>query len=181
VTAGGGKGRIRALVRRGVASDHGPAVHRKYPEPREGAVCEWCGLVFQRAGWRRTPKTRLTAHLRGAVAWTTCPACRQVGRGEFYGCVVARGRTAANNEAAIARRVANVAARAQFTQPERRVVEMGGGSPVRGAVWQVLTTSQKLAHRIAHELEKAFGGRTTYRWSDSDGSLLAIWDSDRTA
>ena len=41
----------------------------------------------------------------------------------------------------------------------------------------VLTTSQKLAHRLAHELKKAFGGRITYTWSD-DGTLLAEWDRD---
>ncbi|MBV8356385.1 MAG: hypothetical protein JO189_00400, partial [Deltaproteobacteria bacterium] len=39
----------------------------------------------------------------------------------------------------------------------------------------VLTTSQKLAHRLAHELKKAFGGRVTYNWSD-DGTLLAHWN-----
>jgi hypothetical protein len=39
----------------------------------------------------------------------------------------------------------------------------------------VLTTSQKLAHRIVRELKKLFRGRTTYRWSD-DGSLFAVWE-----
>ena len=34
-----------------------------------------------------------------------------------------------------------------------------------GSALEVLTTSQKLAHRIATELRKAFGGRTTYAWS----------------
>ena len=40
---------------------------------------------------------------------------------------------------------------------------------------EVLTTSQKLAHRIAAELEKAFGGRTTFRWTDREGALDATW------
>ena len=40
---------------------------------------------------------------------------------------------------------------------------------------EVLTTSQKLAHRIARELEKAFGGKAAYSWSDDDGSLFATW------
>jgi hypothetical protein len=42
----------------------------------------------------------------------------------------------------------------------------------------VLTTSQKLAHRLAHELKKAFGGGVTYAWSD-DGSLFATLDFHR--
>jgi hypothetical protein len=41
-----------------------------------------------------------------------------------------------------------------------------------------LTTSQKLAHRIVHELKKAFRGRATYAWSD-DGTLFATWQRER--
>ena len=74
------------------------------------------------------------------------------------------------DEDGIRRRIRNVAARAAFTQPERQVVSVES----RGKVLDVLTTSQKLAHRIAHELKKAFGGRTSYVWSD-DRTLLATW------
>jgi 16S rRNA U516 pseudouridylate synthase RsuA-like enzyme len=44
---------------------------------------------------------------------------------------------------------------------------------------EVLTTSQKLAHRIVHELRKVFRGRATYAWSDRDGSLYATWRRER--
>jgi len=63
----------------------------------------------------------------------------------------------------------NVAARARFTQPQRRLVS----TERSGQVLEVLTTSQKLAHRIVHELRKAFRGRARYSWSGADGSLLA--------
>jgi len=45
---------------------------------------------------------------------------------------------------------------------------------------EILTTSQKLAHRIAHELAKAFGGRAKYQWGRADGEagLLATWQSE---
>jgi hypothetical protein len=43
-----------------------------------------------------------------------------------------------------------------------------------GDALEVLTTSQKLAHRIVNELKKAFRGRATFNWSD-DGTLLAVW------
>lgn len=39
-----------------------------------------------------------------------------------------------------------------------------------------MTTSEELAHRIVHALQKAFGGRAAYAWSDRDGSLRAVWD-----
>lgn len=79
---------------------------------------------------------------------------------------------------ALRRRIANVAARAEHTQVERRVVSVERAPDGKLVV---LTTSQKLAHRIVHELKKAFGGRATYRWSD-DGSLeakLAMGTADK--
>jgi hypothetical protein len=85
--------------------------------------------------------------------------------------VVIRGAWAATNAAAIRRRIENVAARAGFTQPERRLVSVDAGPDGL----DVITTSQKLAHRIVAELKKAFGGRASYAWSDRDGSLFATW------
>ena len=73
------------------------------------------------------------------------------------------------NLEALSARIANVERRAQFTQPERRVVATNWN----GKTLEVLTTSQKLAHRIAREVEKAFGGHAHFSWSDDDGSLLA--------
>jgi hypothetical protein len=66
-----------------------------------------------------------------------------------------------------------VAARARFTQPERRVV-----SVLRDGEELEVLTSEKLAHRIVREMEKAFGGRASYVWSHRERSLLAIWHSD---
>ena len=43
---------------------------------------------------------------------------------------------------------------------------------------EILTTSQKLAHRIVHELVKQFRGRATYAWSD-DGTLFTTWQRER--
>ena len=84
--------------------------------------------------------------------------------------MLVRGKFALANEDAIRARIRNVAARAGYTQPSRRVVS----STADGDTLEVLTTSQKLAHRIVNELKKAFRGRATFDWSD-DGTLLAVW------
>ena len=78
------------------------------------------------------------------------------------------------HEPDIRARIRNVAARAAFTQPQRRVVSVGR----QGNVLEVLTTSQKLAHRIVQELKKVFRGSTAYHSSD-DGTLLARWLRER--
>ncbi|HEX7128180.1 MAG TPA: hypothetical protein VF406_20690 [Thermodesulfobacteriota bacterium] len=151
-----------------------PPVARHTARLGEPTVCRRCGAVFARQTWRAS---RTLSHAALARAtWTTCPACRQVGEGIAYGRVVIRGAYAAEHEREIRRRIRNVAERAQFTQPERRVVSADRQG---AAVLEVLTTSQKLAHRIVHELKKAFRGRARYAWSDRDGSLTATWERDR--
>ncbi len=66
-----------------------------------------------------------------------------------------------------------MAEHAQLTQPERRPVSAAHD----GNVLEVLTTSQKLAHRVVRELQQAFRGRASYEWSDG-GSLFAVWERD---
>ncbi|HVB81435.1 MAG TPA: hypothetical protein VNE82_15995 [Candidatus Binataceae bacterium] len=163
-----GKGLIRSLNRRGTRSDKSPVVVRKSPVAHEPTVCERCAAVFERKTWRRGRKLTHTALEK--AAWALCPACKQVAREEYTGRVLLRGLDAGADLDAIRARVQNVARRASFTQPERRLV----AADWSGRVPELLTTSQKLAHRIVHELKKAFGGRASYRWSD-DGTLLATW------
>ncbi len=167
-----GKGLIRSLNRRGTRQDRKPAVAGKAAPLPEPSCCQRCGAVFARQTWRRGRS--VTHALLGSASWTVCPACKQAAGGEYFGRVVIRGAYAAANEAEIRRRIQNVAERARFTQPERRVVS----AERDGNILEVLTTSQKLAHRIVHELKKAFRGRASYAWSDEDGSLFATWQRD---
>ncbi|HYD49509.1 MAG TPA: hypothetical protein VEB21_14230, partial [Terriglobales bacterium] len=139
--------------------------------PPEPQVCERCASVFSRRAWRTDRD--LTPELLEQASWTVCPACAQVDNQEYWGRVVIRGAYAAEHEEAIRQRIQNVEERARFVQPQRRVVS----AERDGDVFEVLTTSQKLAHRIARELEKAFHGRATYNWSD-DGSLYAVWEHE---
>lgn len=165
-----GKGRIRSLSRKGSQSGKGLPVTKKAGGTPPPSVCERCGAVFSRRTWRRDH--RVTDTLLAKAKWTVCPSCTQVAGGEYFGRVVIRGAYASANEAAIRQRIENVAARAGFTQPQRRLVAVSRESDGL----EVLTTSQKLAHRIANELKKAFGGKASYTWSDRDGSLFAIWE-----
>jgi NMD protein affecting ribosome stability and mRNA decay len=164
------KRRLGASVR-GSRSDKAPAVShvRDYHEPTR---CVACDAVFLRKTWR--VGRRLTAALLEAMRWDACPACRQIGRREAFGRVRMRGTFTPSESEAIRRRIENVSERARFTQPERRVLTV---DRVQDAL-EIRTTSQKLAHRIATELAKAFGGRCAYSWSDQDGSLLAVWERD---
>jgi hypothetical protein len=169
-----GKGLIRALDRVGSRSDRSPAVARKGAAASEQMLCGGCGAVFIKKTWRRSPR-RLRDSMAAGGLPGVCPACRQMVTHQAFGRVVLQGAYVAIHGADLLRRIRNVAERAAFTQPERRII----GTAVRGATIEVLTTSQKLAHRIARELEKAFHGSASYHWSDGDGRLLAIWRRER--
>lgn len=155
---------------RGARTDQSPAVVKRTHIVREPTMCERCGAVYQRKTWRRGERTRRTSLV--GVAWTVCPACAQVADGEFFGRVRATRPMSRAQEDAIARRVRNVERRAGFTQPQRRTIRIERTD----SGLEILTTSQKLAHRIARELAKAFGGRTRFTWTGPDGSLEAVWN-----
>ncbi len=138
---------------------------------REPAVCERCFAVYRDRAWRAAgPGRRVPAD----VTWTLCPACSQVERQEYFGRVRVSAPLAPERESELRRRIWNVERRARATQPERRLVSLGRA----GGRLEVLATSQKLAHRIARELEKAFGGRASYVWAERDGLLEASWDPE---
>jgi hypothetical protein len=167
-----GKGLIRSLSRKSARTKKGSPAETATGHLPEPSVCEGCGAVFSQRLWRRDRK--LTGALLARARWTRCPACAQASQGVGFGRVIVRGAYALANEAAIRRRLANVASRAAWTQPERRISAIER----RDDVIEVITTSQKLAHRIVHELKKVFRGRASYAWSD-DGTLHATWERER--
>ena len=175
-TRTGGKQRVRDLTVRRARAHQAPAPKRSGSEPSDATVCEGCGGVFRRKTWRQTP-VRVTHALLTRAAWGLCPACRQVQEGAFQGRVVLRGSYLASHEQEIRRRIQNVAERAGYTQPERRLVAIIR----RPGELNVLTTSQKLAHRIVHELKKAFKGHAEYAWSDRERRLQAVWSREEAS
>ena len=166
------KGLIRSLSRGFARTKKRRPVEAATGHRAEPSVCEACGAVFAGRLWRRD-RTITGARLARA-RWVRCPACVQTAQGVGFGRVVIRGTYALAHEPAIRRRVANVAARAAHTQPERRISVIDRHDDVL----EVITTSQKLAHRIVHELKKLYRGRASYAWSD-DGTLFATWQRER--
>ena len=155
---------------RGTRASKAPDVAAKAAPLAEPSVCESCSAVYMRRTWRSDRP--VTHAVLEKAEWVKCPACKQTRSGIAYGRVLAKGDFDARRLGAMERRILNVAARAGFTQPQRAIVSMER-MPFG---LEVLTTSQKLAHRIVHELKKAFGGRARYRWAEEDGTLLATWN-----
>jgi hypothetical protein len=158
-------GSVRTVPRRGT-KDGRQALAEKRHAYEDPTICPDCHSVYKRRTWRRR---RISLDLLERAAWRTCPACVQVRTQVAYGRLLLPASAARDGE--VVRRLRNVAARAGFTQPERRLV----GISTVGGLLEVRTTSQKLAHRMARELEKAFGGRAELHWSDRNEAMLAVW------
>lgn len=171
------RGLIRSLNRSFARDDKSPKVVRKTAQPMEPTICARCGAVFLRKTWRHDHK--LTEELLEQRHWGFCPACEQVSNLEAQGRLIIRGSGVAANRELIRSRIENVARHGTRTQPERRIVSVDAVESKDGEALEVLTTSQKLTHRIAHELKKVLGGRTSYSWSD-DGTLFATWEIERS-
>jgi len=167
------KGLIRSLSRGFARDDKSPQVVRKTGKYQEPTICERCGSIFLRKTWRA--HFQLSAAELARAKWSVCPACVQVSREEGQGRVLIRGSGALQQEETIRRRIQNVAGRATRSQPQRRVASIDWVDSGDGRALQVITTSQKLAHRIVHELNKLFRGATSYSWGD-DGTLFATWE-----
>jgi len=168
------RGIIRSQNRRSVRDDKSPQVVRKTPPIHEPTVCMRCGAVYLRKTWRHNHT--LTDEQLDRSRWGICPACEQVSRHEGQGRLIVRGIAAERHEE-VRRRLKNVAERAMKTQPERRLVSV---EDTDGETIEVLTTSQKLTHRLAHEIKKLLRGKVSYSWSD-DGTLFATWTPSRVA
>jgi hypothetical protein len=167
-----GTGLIRSLTRGFTRTKKRHPVEGALRRPLEPSVCERCGAVFSRRLWRSDRK--ITGALLERAQWTCCPACTQTAQQIGFGRIVIRGTYALAHEGEIRRRLANVASRAAHTQPERRISVIDRHDDMI----EVVTTSQKLAHRIVHELKKLFRGRASYAWSDN-GTLFATWERER--
>lgn len=166
------RGLIRSLNKSFARDDKSPRVVHKTIQPAEPTVCARCGAIFLRKSWRHDH--HLTDEMLERRHWGFCPACEQVSHLEAQGRLIIRGPGAVENRDLIRRRIENVATRAVRAQPERRIVSIDTIDS-DGTALEVLTTSQKLTHRIAHELKKLMGGKTSYAWSD-DGTLFATWE-----
>jgi NMD protein affecting ribosome stability and mRNA decay len=165
------KGLIRSQNRVGTRSGKVAPPESRTGRLAEPTICERCGASFSRRAWR-SDRT-MTQALLSRARWTICPACKQVESQEYFGRVLLRGAYLEANEDAIRQRIENVTEQGRKMQPQRRLVSIDRDA--EGL--EVLTTSQKLAHRIVAELKKTFRGRASYFWAD-DGSLYATWQRD---
>ena len=157
------KGLVRSMDRRG----SGRTRARQSPKSKSSAIRRFAIDAARCIREKLAARPRLAREVIDKAPWVTCPGCAQTAAGEYHGRVlIAVGDSATSRPFRPGSPTSRT--RAVYTARAASSRDQPGWEDL-----EILTTSQKLAHRIAREVEKAFGGSSHFSWSDDDGSLLA--------
>ena len=106
---------------------------------------------------------------------TLCPACKQQRTGEPRGFVFLDGDFFSAHGDEIEQLLRNEAKRAAEDNPLARAMEFKRGE---GHKLTVSTTTEHLAQRLGHAIEKAFGGSVHYDFSHENKLARVSWRRD---
>jgi len=106
---------------------------------------------------------------------TICPSCKQKTTGEPRGFVFLDGAFFTTHQDEIENLLRNEAARAAEDNVLARILEWRRGN---GHKLSVTTTTEHLAQRLGHALEKAFDGDVNYDFSHENKLTRVSWQRD---
>ena len=153
--------------------DHEGGEHRTAKASTEPAVCRICGSIYSGRRWKA--QDALDRHdLLKPKSKTICPACKQAGEGIVGGYVHIDGAFLSLHRSEITHLVSNEVRRAAEDNPLSKILSW---SDEPESV-DIETTTEHLAQRLGHALEKAFDGKTTYKFSHENKVARVNWHRD---
>lgn len=157
--------------------DHEAGRHHTRRAAKEPAVCASCNAVYSGRRWT-TPggERKQSGHHRWKPARVTvCPACLQTKEGAPNGYVFVEGAFLIDHFDEIQRLLLNEAGRASENNPLARIMAWQLRSPVS---LLLTTTTEHLAQRLGHALEKAYDGKVEYDFSHENKLARVTWRRD---
>ena len=154
--------------------DHEAGRHRTLRAVSEPQTCQDCEAVYANRRWTAANKEAVNdkrKHGRPSQV-VVCPACTQIRSGEPRGFVYLDGSFSVTHHDEIERLLRNEAQRAAEDNPLARIMECKCGD---GHNFTVTTTTEHLAQRLGHALEKAFGGNIRYDFSHENKLARVNW------
>lgn len=156
--------------------DHEAGRHRPARAPAEPRVCGTCGAVYRNRRWGPAAAGSPPLSSSGApAAVVTCPGCRRVAAHAASGFLYLTGAFLTAHRDEIERLVTAEADRAREDNPTARIIAweaMPEGPLV------VTTTTEHLAERLGHALEKAYDGDVRFDFSHENKLARVYWHRD---
>ncbi|HEX6044535.1 MAG TPA: BCAM0308 family protein [Pyrinomonadaceae bacterium] len=149
--------------------DHEAGRHRGARAISEPAVCRVCGALYVNRRWQGASGA-IDARSARVV---DCPACLQMRNGSPRGFVYLDGSFYVTHQKEIEQLLRNEAARAEADNPLARIMEFTRGKDHN---LTVSTTTEHLAQRLGHALEKAFAGHSRYDFSHENKLARVTWE-----
>lgn len=157
--------------------DHDAGRHRPSRAPSEPAKCSVCGAVYYDRRWTSAGSPRKGGRHKHfhPQKITVCPACKEIREGLAAGFVYVSGDFLASHRREIERLLDNEAERAAVDNPLARIMTREMDETGRLVV---STTTEHLAQRLGHSLEKAFDGEVRYDFSHENKLARVYWRRD---
>jgi hypothetical protein len=153
--------------------DHEAGRHRTRRSLPEPIVCEGCGATYSHRRWTRGSERKMDrSALKEAVQSTLCPACKQERDGVPGGFLYVKGEFFIKHHDEITQLLRNEAERDEEDNPLARI--MGWEDTDSRLV--IKTTTEHLAQRLGHALEKAFDGDVRYDFSHENKFARVYWE-----
>ena len=154
--------------------DHDGGRHRPARAMKEPAVCGDCKAIYLNRRWTKSSSALEVKHISAPQMRrkTICPACVQKKTGEPRGFVFIDGRFFLRHRKEVEQLLRNEALRAGEDNPLARILRFKCAD---GHKLTVSTTTEHLAQRLGHALEKAFGGVVDYNFSHENKLARVSW------
>jgi hypothetical protein len=158
--------------------DHEAGRHRGPGARSEPAKCSTCGAVYADRRWTLagTPQKKKGKHKRWhPQTITLCPACKKKREGLAAGFVYVSGDFLPAHRDEIEHLFGEEARRAAVDNPLARIMKL---ETDESGQLVVSTTTEHLAQRLGHALEKAFQGEVRYDFSHENKLARVYWRRD---
>ena len=152
--------------------DHEAGRHRGSRAMAEPAVCRECGAVYVNRRWESASGPPNSQPKLPDAREVVCPACLQMRNGTPRGFVYLDGSFYVAHQEEIEQLLRNEAARAEADNPLARIMKFTRGKDHK---LTISTTTEHLAQRLGHALEKAFAGQTQYDFSHENKLARVKW------
>ncbi|MFA4858732.1 MAG: BCAM0308 family protein [Candidatus Margulisiibacteriota bacterium] len=163
---------------KGIFHEHYTQLSKRLKDPYaeyqggvEPAVCPTCKLIYQKKRWHRDdPQAKLLLKDKGAKRHL-CPACHKIKDNYPLGIVNIRGDFLAEHFEDVVHLIKSEERRAEQKNPLERLMKI---DKVNGGL-HVETTSETLAMRLGHVLQRAFKGDTDFKFKSGNKYVEVDW------